>query len=157
MRTYDRSLITGIAVLARKIVIVSARICLNANRKALMACDFNCCITTTQPSCLHNLFTVQPPRSTRCSSLVTLARQSTSSFLRITDLSFLYASRIFSVFFPSSLHGINSRLLSINHALISPTLTHLVLWVPLPPSLPSTHHSHPLITHHPSLFYSRLN
>ena len=33
-------------------------------------------LTTTQPSYLHNLITVQPPRSTRSSSLVTLARPS---------------------------------------------------------------------------------
>ena len=49
-------------------------------------------LTTTQPSYLHNLITVQPPRSTR-SSLVTLdARPSTSSSLRITDRSFQYTS-----------------------------------------------------------------
>jgi len=34
--------------------------------------------------------------------------------------------------------GINSRLLSVNHALICPILTRPVLWV----ALPSTHHSH---------------
>jgi len=49
-------------------------------------------LTTTQTSYLHNLITVQPPRSTRFSSLVTLARPSTSSSLRITDRSFQYAS-----------------------------------------------------------------
>jgi len=49
-------------------------------------------LTTTQPSYLHNLITVQPPRSTRSSSLVTLARPSRSSSLRITDRSFQYAS-----------------------------------------------------------------
>ena len=50
-------------------------------------------LTTTQPSYLYNLIliTVQPPRSTRSSSLVTLARPPTSS-LRITDRSFQYAS-----------------------------------------------------------------
>ena len=41
--------------------------------------------------------------------------------------------------------GINSRLPSVNHALISPILPHPVLWVAFPPSAPSTHHSH-----HPS-------
>ena len=45
--------------------------------------------------------------------------------------------------------GINSRLLSLNHALISPILHHPVLWVAFPPSVPSIHHSH-----HPSLPYS---
>ena len=39
-----------------------------------------------------HLITVQLPRSTRSSSLVTLARPSTSSSLRITDRSFQYAS-----------------------------------------------------------------
>ena len=43
---------------------------------------------------LHNLITVQLPRSTRSSSLVTLARPFTASTssLRITDRSFQYAS-----------------------------------------------------------------
>ena len=49
-------------------------------------------LTTTQPSYLHNLITVQPPRSTRSSSSVTLARPSTSSSLRMIDRSFQYAS-----------------------------------------------------------------
>jgi len=44
--------------------------------------------------------------------------------------------------------GINSRLLSVNHALISPILTHPVLRVALPPSAPSTYLCHhlPLLT-----------
>ena len=37
--------------------------------------------------------------------------------------------------------GINSRLLSVNHALISPILTRPVSWVALPLSITSTHHS----------------
>ena len=45
-------------------------------------------LSTTQPSYLHNLVTVQPPRSTHSSSLVTLARPSTSSYIWITDCSF---------------------------------------------------------------------
>jgi len=36
-------------------------------------------LTTTQPSYLHNLITIQSPRSARFSSLVTLAHLSTSS------------------------------------------------------------------------------
>jgi len=40
--------------------------------------------------------------------------------------------------------GINSRLPSVNHALISPILPHPVVWVALPPSVPSTHHFHHL-------------
>jgi len=38
--------------------------------------------------------------------------------------------------------GINSRLPSVNHAIISQILLHPVLWVALPPSVPSTHHFH---------------
>ena len=49
-------------------------------------------LTTTQPSYLYNRITVLPHRSTRSSSLVTLARPSTTSSLRITDRSFQYAS-----------------------------------------------------------------
>ena len=49
-------------------------------------------LTTNQPPYLHHLISVQPPRSTRSSSLVTLARLPTSSSLRITDRSFRYAS-----------------------------------------------------------------
>jgi len=49
-------------------------------------------LTTTQLPYLHNLISVQPPRNTRSSYHVTLARPSTSSSLRITDLSFRYAS-----------------------------------------------------------------
>jgi len=49
-------------------------------------------LTSTQPTYLHNLISVQPPRSTRSSSLVTLARPPTSPSLRITDRSFRYAS-----------------------------------------------------------------
>ena len=94
--------------------------------------------TTTQPSYLHNLITVQPPRSTRSSSLVTLARPSTSSSLRITDNSFQYASLV---------SGINSWLLSVNHALISQFwLTRPVLSVTF---LNRFHRLTTLIIHHP--------
>ena len=49
-------------------------------------------LTTTQPPYRHNLISVQCPRSTRFSSVVTLARPPTSSSLKITDRSFRYAS-----------------------------------------------------------------
>ena len=42
-----------------------------------------------------------------------------------------------------SVSGINFRLLSVNHALISPILNHLVVSVALPPSVPSTDYHHP--------------
>ena len=47
---------------------------------------------TTQPPYLHNLVSVQPPRSTRSSSIVTVTRPPTSSSLRITDCFFRFAS-----------------------------------------------------------------
>ena len=49
-------------------------------------------LTTTQPLYLHHLISVQPPRSTRPSYLVTLPCPPTSFSQRITDRSFLYAS-----------------------------------------------------------------
>ena len=49
-------------------------------------------LTTTQPSYLHKLISIQRPRSTRSSSVVTLVRPASSSSLKITDCSFRYAS-----------------------------------------------------------------
>ena len=47
--------------------------------------------------------------------------------------------------FPSSLESTPGfSPVSINHTLISPVLIHPVFWVALPPSVPSTHHSHHL-------------
>ena len=70
-------------------------------------------LTTTQPSYLYNLITVQPPRSTRSSSLVTLAHPSTTSSLRIVPSSML-----------PLVSGINSLPPSVNPVLISPILPH---------------------------------
>ena len=49
-------------------------------------------LTTTQTPYLHKLISTQRPRSTRSSSVVTLARPPLSSSLKITDRSFRYAS-----------------------------------------------------------------
>jgi len=49
-------------------------------------------ITTTKPSYLHYLITIQSHCSTRSSSLVTLAHPPTSPSLRITDCNFWYIS-----------------------------------------------------------------
>ena len=49
-------------------------------------------LTTTQPPYLHNFISTQRPRSTRSSSVVTLAWPPSSSSLKITDRSFRYAS-----------------------------------------------------------------
>ena len=47
---------------------------------------------TAQPLYLYNLISLQPPRNTRSSSVVTLARPPTHSSLKITSRSFRYAS-----------------------------------------------------------------
>ena len=49
-------------------------------------------LTTTQPSYLHYLISLQPPRCTRTSSVVILARPQASSSLKITNRSFRYPS-----------------------------------------------------------------
>ena len=65
--------------------------------------------TTTQPSYLHNLITVQPPRSTRSSSLVTLARPSMYIIFSTNNRSFLPVCFLLSLestpgFSPSNTH-----------------------------------------------------
>ena len=90
-------------------------------------------LTTSQPSYLNNLISVQPPRSTRSSSIVTLFRPPTISSLKIT-----YRSH-------SDMHhpvsGINSLILSVS--LASHVSTHLLIHL-------SAHlcHHHTLIIHH---------
>ena len=99
-------------------------------------------LTTTQPSYLHILITVQPRCSTRSSSLVTLTRPSALSSLRITDRSFQHASpRLWN----------QLQALPVNHALISPILTHPVLSVALSPSYSANPSHHRL----PFLFFFR--
>ena len=49
-------------------------------------------LTTIQPPYLHKLISTQRHRSTRSSSIVTLARPASSSSLKTTDRSFRYAS-----------------------------------------------------------------
>ena len=49
-------------------------------------------LTTSQPDYIHNLISVQSSGRTRSSSVVTLARPSVSSSLKITNRSFRYAS-----------------------------------------------------------------
>jgi len=88
-------------------------------------------LTTTQLSYLHNLITVQPPRSPRSSSLVTLARPSTSPSLRITDRPLLKQlpaplrqsrTNLFNAASPSSLSG-TSSISSIIDLLLSSSVT----------------------------------
>ena len=95
-------------------------------------------------SYLHNVMRVQPPRSTRSSSLVTLARPSTPSSLRITDRSFQYASPRLWNQLPASLRQPRTNLSTF----ASPSTEWHFL-----------HQFHQLtafIIHYPSLFHSRL-
>ena len=60
-------------------------------------------LTAMQPSYLHNLISLQPPRCTRTSSVVTLARPPASSSSKITNPSFRHASPHLWNKFPVSL------------------------------------------------------
>jgi len=81
-------------------------------------------LTTTQPPYLHHLISVQPPRSTRSSSLVTLARPPTSFSLMIAPSGT-----------PHLVSGINFLVLSVN--LISAPLSLCCLFMLLPHLLSS--------------------
>ena len=94
-------------------------------------------LTTAQPSYLRNLISLQPPRSTRYSSVVTFSPPTISS-LKITDRSFSYASLVFGINF--QIHSVSLTILVSIHLLIHFS-THL--W----------HHPHSC---HPSLLHSRL-
>jgi len=95
-------------------------------------------------SYLHNLISVQPPRSTRSSPLVTLARTPTSSSLRIYDRSLRYASPCLWNQLPSSLRQ--------PHA--SPSVSDLPAHAPATSSYSLNSPLSPSIS--PSLFHSRL-
>ena len=101
-------------------------------------------LTTTQPPYLHNLISVQPPRNTRFSSHVTLARPPASSSLRITDRSFRYASPCLWNQLYSSLRQPHS----------SPSVSDLPVHAPATSSYSFNSPLSPSIT--PSLFHSRL-
>jgi len=101
-------------------------------------------LTTTQPPYLHNLISVQPPRSTHSSSLVTLARLPTSSSLHTTDRCFQYASPCLWNHLPSSLRQPHS----------SPSVSDLPVHCPTTFSHSINSPLSPSIT--PSLFHSRL-
>jgi len=101
-------------------------------------------LTTAQPPYLHNLISIQRPRSTRSSSVVTLARPPSSS-LKITDRSFRYASPCFWNQLPLSLRKPHSGTSSsISYSPIPSPITSSSSDSPLCPSIT------------PSLFHSRL-
>ena len=89
---------------------------------------------------------MQPPRSTRFSSLITLVRPPTSSSLRITDRSFRYDSPCLWNQLPSSrLRQPHSSPSVSNFPADAPATSSYSLNLPLSPSIT------------PSLFHSRLN
>jgi len=61
-------------------------------------------LTTNEPQYLHNLISVQPCHNTCSSSMVTLARPSTRSSLKITNRSFQYAALCLWNKLPNDLH-----------------------------------------------------
>jgi len=87
-------------------------------------------------SYLNNLISVQPPRSTRSSSVVTLSRPPTISSLRITDRSFRYTSpRLWNQLPDSFRQPRQSCLDSPSHSLVSLSLLSSTLSSSITPSL----------------------
>ena len=93
-------------------------------------------LTTAQPSYLRNLISLQPPRSTRSSSVVTLSRPPTISSLKITDSSFSYASpRLWNQLPDSFRQPHHSSLDSPPHPLLNSSLSSSTLSSSITPSL----------------------
>ena len=103
-------------------------------------------VSQPQPPYLHNLISVQRPRSTRSSSVVILARPPTSSFpKKITDRSFRYASPCLWNQLPLSLRQ--------PHSDTSSSMSNS----PIPSPSTSSSFDSPLCSSiTPSLFHSRL-
>jgi len=92
-------------------------------------------LTTSKPSYL-NLICVQPPRSIRSSSVITLSRPPTISSLKITDCSFRYASpRLWNQLSDSFRQPRQSRLDSPPHSVVSSSLLSSTLSSSITPSL----------------------
>ena len=97
---------------------------------------YTCILTTAQPSYLHNLISLQPARSTRSSSVVTLSRPPNIFSLKITDRSFRYASPRLWNQLPDSFHQPHhSRLDSPPHPLLNSSLSSSPLSSSITPSL----------------------
>ena len=83
-------------------------------------------LTTSQPPYLRRLITVQPPRSTRSSSVVTLLRPPSHSTLKITNRSFSFAAPRLWNSLPESLRHPDS----INLSCASSTASQIPLLLP---------------------------
>ena len=93
-------------------------------------------LTSSQPSYLNNLISVQPPRSTRSSPVVTLSRPPTISSLKITDRSFRYASPHLWNQLPDSFCQPRQSCIDFPpHSLVSSSLLSLPLSSAITPSL----------------------
>ena len=94
-------------------------------------------LTTAQPSYLHNLITLQPPRSiTRFSVVVTISRPPTISSLKIIDRSSRYVSpRLWNQLTDSLRQPHQSCLDSLPHPLVYPSLSSSPLSSSITPSL----------------------
>ena len=66
-------------------------------------------LTTSQPSYLYNLISVQPHRSTRFSDIITLSRPPSSSSLKVNNRSFRHASPACGISFPIASPAYRSR------------------------------------------------
>jgi len=114
-------------------------------------------LTTTQPPYLHNLISVQPPRNTRSSYHVTLARPRTSSSLRITDRCFRYASPCLWNQLPSSVCQPHSSPSVCDFPAHAAATSSYSLNLPLSPSItPSLFHSGSRPTFFTNLSHHRL-
>jgi len=94
-------------------------------------------LTTAQPGYLHNLISLQPPRSTRSLTVVTLfSRPPTISSLKIIDHLFRYASPRLSNQLPDSFRQLHHfRLDSPPHPLLNSSLSSSPLSSSITPSL----------------------
>ena len=116
---------------------------LSTGLRSTNALNINFCLLPTkflQPvnlACyLNNLISVQPPRSTRSSSVVTLSRPPSISSLKITDRSFTYASYSLWNQLPDSFRQPRQSCLdSPPHSLVSSSLLSSPLSSPITPSL----------------------
>ena len=88
-------------------------------------------LTTAQPSYLHNLISLQPPRSARSSSVVTLSRPPTISSLKITDHS---SPRLWNQL-PDSFRQPHHSRLDSPHPLLNSSLSSSPLSSSITPSL----------------------
>ena len=92
-------------------------------------------LTTAQPSYLHNPISLQPPQSTRSSSVVTLSHPPTISSLKITDRSFRYASPGLWNQLPDSFRQPHHSCLDSPHPLVNSSLSSPPLSSSITPSL----------------------